>query len=117
MPGFPAPRALLADWRAMRASMRARHLPLRLPERAPEVEACWEKLHIGTGPVPEIARASATLESGAAGEIACFAFPSRVTTPFPENNRVVGRLYTPHMPAQNEPLLLLLHVNGRQDWA
>ncbi len=116
MPDPFLPRALLNDWLAMRVSMGLRHLPLRLLEQPPEVEAFWMSLHIADGPLADLGAALTVLERGPAGEVARFAFPSRVTTPFPENNVVIGRVYTPSAPAAGTPFLLLLHVNGREDF-
>jgi pimeloyl-ACP methyl ester carboxylesterase len=117
MPLLPSPRALLADWRAMQASMRARHLPLCLPEQPPEIAEFWEGLHVATGKVPDLGESLTPLERSATGNVARFEFPSRVTTPDMQNTTAVGQLYTPHLPAQDAPLLLLLHANGRADWA
>jgi pimeloyl-ACP methyl ester carboxylesterase len=116
MPDLFLPRALYQDWQAMRASMRLRHLPLRLPEQPPGVEAFWANLHVAAGPVPDLGAALTALERGPAGEVARYAFPSRVTTPHAENNVVVGRVYTPLAPAEDGPFLLLLHANGREDF-
>jgi pimeloyl-ACP methyl ester carboxylesterase len=117
MPDFLLPRALLHDWLAMRVSMRLRQMPLRLLEPPPEVETFWGDLHLADGPLPDLSTSLTLLERGPMGDIARYTFPSRVTTLYPENNVVPGRLYTPGSPAPGAPFVLLLHVNGRQDFA
>ncbi len=116
MPDLLLPRALYHDWQAMRVSMRLRHLPLRLLEQPPDKDTFWGNLHIASGPAPDLSTQLTMLESGPAGGVARFAFPSRVTTPDAQNNIVVGWLYTPNTPAPGAPFLLLLHVNGREDF-
>lgn len=111
------PRALYYDWLAMRVSMRLRHLPLRLLEQPPGRETFWGKLHVADGPAPDLGTRLNVLESGPDAEVARFAFPSRVTTPDAQNNVVIGRVYTPNTPAADAPFLLLLHVNGREDFS
>ncbi|HEY7358202.1 MAG TPA: alpha/beta hydrolase family protein, partial [Ktedonobacterales bacterium] len=70
---------------------------------------------IADGPLADLGAALTVLERGPAGEVARFVFPSRVTTPYPQNNVVIGRVYTPGAPAAGTPFLLLLHVNGREE--
>ncbi len=102
----------------MRASMAARHLPLRLPDAPPEVEAFWAALHVDDGPLPDLRAALQPLVTTRAGTVSRFAFPSRVTSPDAVNNSVPGRYYAPRRSdaAGETPFLLLLHVNGCQSW-
>jgi pimeloyl-ACP methyl ester carboxylesterase len=114
---LPGPKALLADWLAMRASMTARHLPLRLPDAPPDVAGFWAEQQVDAGPLPDLAASMQLLESTGAGAIYRFAFPSRVVSADAVNNIVPGRYYLPARPdaASAAPFLLLLHVNGARD--
>src|SRR5579859_618824 len=118
MMGLLAIGAWLADWRAMRASLAARHLPLRLPDAPLEVDAFWEARRVLDGPLPDLRAALQPLETTEAGTISRFAFPSRVASPDACNNIVPGRYYAPTRSeaAGASPFLLLLHANGCQDW-
>ncbi len=114
--GWPEPGALLADWRAMRASMTARHLPLRLPDAPPDVTAFWAALHVPDGPLPDVSASLALLETAEVGAIYHFVFPSRVVSADAQNTMVTGRWYVSSRWQADAPFLLLLHANGRQDW-
>gem|GEM_PF-3350303 len=142
MTHWPGPKTLLLDWLAMRASMAARHLSLRLPEQPPDVEAFWEVLHVADGPLPNLGASLELLETNAVGKVYRFAFPSRVVSPDASNNTVHGRCYVPGLAgdvapegapggssaatepscagreksADGAPFILLLHVNGCRDW-
>jgi pimeloyl-ACP methyl ester carboxylesterase len=98
--------------------MRARHLPLRLPDALPAVEAFWAAQRADAGPVPDLAASFQPLETTEAGTVYCFAFPSRIVSPDAVNNIVPGRCYLPARSdsAHPAPFLLLLHVNGCQGW-
>src|SRR5262245_22059115 len=108
---LPKLGAFLADWRAMRASTAARHLPLRLPDAPPEIEAFSAAWHVGDGPLPDLAASLHPIETTEAGTISHFTFPSRVVSPDAVNNVVSGRYYVPARPdaAEAAPFILLLH--------
>lgn len=90
----------------------------RLPDAPPDVETFWAELHVGDGPLPDLAAALEPLETTEAGAIYRFAFPSRVASPDAANNVVPGCYYVPARPGSTRdvPFLLLLHANGVQNW-